>query len=431
MQDTLLILAVALAAFAAVCSALATVRIARQDARARELEERLRAQLRELDERQEARARADRREQGDALRELAQSSAAAAAETNRLFQQQGDTLSRRVNDMAQRNEDRLERLRGQVEQGLEKVRQDNAVQLESMRKTVDEKLSTTLEQRLGESFKLVSQHLDQVSRGLGEMQALASGVGDLKRVLQNVKSRGTWGEVQLGALLEQVLAPNQYAANVATRPGSAERVEFAIRLPGQEGEAPVWLPVDAKFPQEDYLRLMDAQDAADPVAAEAAGKALEARLLQEGRTISEKYVAPPHTTDFAIMFLPSEGLYAEALRRADLADNLQRRFRIVMAGPTTLAALLNSLQMGFRTLAVQQRSSEVWTLLGAVKTDFGKFSDILAKTVKKIQEAGNTLESAERKTRTIQRKLRSVEELEPERSAPLLWEGDEEAGDAP
>ena len=249
-----------------------------------------------------------------------------------------------------------------------------------MRRTVDEKLHATLEQRLGESFKLVSDRLEQVHRGLGEMQTLAAGVGDLKRVLTNVKTRGTWGEVQLSALLEQLLTADQFAANVATRPGSGERVDFAIRLPGKDDGAVVWLPIDAKYPIEDYQRLLDAQERADPVAVEEASRAIETRLKNEAKSIHEKYVSPPHTTDFAMLYLPLEGLYAEALRRPGLAETLQRDFRVSIAGPTTLAALLNSLQMGFRTLAIEQRSAEVWAVLGAVKTEFGKFGEALAHT---------------------------------------------------
>ena len=253
------------------------------------------------------------------------------------------------------------------------------------------------------------------------MKNLATGVGDLKRVLSNVKTRGTWGEVQLGALLEQVLAPEQFARNVAPVPGSAERVEFALRLPGQAGpESPVWLPIDAKFPQEDYLRLLDALDRADAAAAAEAGRALETRLRAQAGDIRRKYVAPPHTTDFALLFLPSEGLYAEALRRPGLADLLQRESRVILSGPTTLAALLNSLQMGFRTLAIQQRSSEVWSLLGAVKTEFGKFGDVIARVKRKLDEASNQIDETARRTRAIDRRLRDVEALPSAEAAALL-----------
>jgi DNA recombination protein RmuC len=289
-----------------------------------------------------------------------------------------------------------------------------------MRNTVDEKLHATLEQRLGESFKLVSDRLEQVHRGLGEMQTLAAGVGDLKKVLTNVKTRGTWGEVQLAALLEQVLTAEQYAENVATRPKSNDRVEFAIRLPGREDGEPVWLPIDAKFPIEDYQKLLEAQERADPAAVEVAARALETRLKNEARTIREKYVEPPHTTDFAILYLPIEGLYAEVLRRPGLAEALQRDWRVSIAGPTTLAAMLNSLQMGFRTLAIEQRSSEVWAVLGAVKSEFGKFGEALSHTKKKLQEASNSIDKAEVRTRAVTRKLKEVEALPAVESAALL-----------
>jgi len=313
---------------------------------------------------------------------------------------------------------RFEQLRQAVEARLASLQADNASKLEAMRQTVDEKLHATLEQRLGESFRLVSERLEQVQRGLGEMQTLAAGVGDLKRVLSNVKTRGTWGEVQLEALLDQVLTADQFARNVATRPGSAERVEFAIRLPGRElgrsaggGDTTVWLPIDAKFPIEDYQRLLDAQDRADPAAVEVAAKALEMRLRSEAKSIREKYLEPPFTTDFAILYLPIEGLYAEALRRPALTESLQRDYRISLAGPTTLAALLNSLQMGFRTLAIERRSAEVWAVLGAVKTEFGKFGEALEATKKKLELATRSIDAAGVRTRQIERKLRSVEAL--------------------
>jgi DNA recombination protein RmuC len=315
----------------------------------------------------------------------------------------------------------LDKVRLAVETKLAELQAKNELKLEEMRHTVDEKLQGTLDRRLGESFKLVSDRLEQVHKGLGEMQAMANSVGDLKRVLTNVKTRGTWGEIQLGALLEQVLTPDQYASNVAPNPASAERVEFALRLPGHgDGEPPVWLPIDAKFPQEDYQRLTDAADRADVDGIAEAGKALETRLRSQARDIHDKYIAPPHTTDFAILFLPSESLYAEALRRPGLADSVQRDFRVVIAGPTTLAALLNSLQMGFRTLAIQQRSSEVWKVLGAVKTEFGKFGETLSMVKRKIDEASSHIEKTEVRTRAITRKLREVEALPVEDAARLL-----------
>ncbi len=319
-------------------------------------------------------------------------------------------------------ERRMEDLRTAVEGRLTALQTDNAAKLDQMRATVDERLQATLETRLGESFRAVSERLEQVHRGLGEMQALASGVGDLKKVLTNVKTRGTWGEVQLGSLLEQVLAPGQYEANVATRPGSAERVEFAIKMPGRDAghDDMVWLPVDAKFPQEDYQRLIEAADRGDAEAVEAAARQLEARIKQSARDIHDKYIDPPHTTDFGVLFLPTEGLYAEVLRRPGLADAVQRDARVVVAGPTTLWAILNSLQMGFRTLAIEKRSSEVWTVLGVVKTQFAKFGELLGGVQKKLQEASNKMDDVARKSRTIERRLRDVQELPAGESARLL-----------
>ncbi|MGF6766607.1 DNA recombination protein RmuC [Paraburkholderia sp. GAS33] len=336
----------------------------------------------------------------------------------------GETLTLQLGQLTESNDRRFAEIRTTIEQRLKDIETNNATKLEEMRRTVDEKLHATLEQRLGESFKQVSDRLEQVHRGLGEMQTLAAGVGDLKKVLTNVKTRGTWGEVQLEALLEQLLTADQYAKNVATVPKSADRVEFAIRLPGRqdpEGVAvPVWLPIDAKFPREDYERLIEAQERADPVAVEEASRALEGRIRAEARAISEKYVAPPHTTDFALLFLPTEGLYAEVLRRPGLTDTLQRDYRVTIAGPTTLTALLNSLQMGFRTLAIEKRSSEVWQVLGAVKTEFGKFGDVLAKTKSQLETVTRSIEAAETRTRMMNRKLRDVEALPGEQASGLL-----------
>jgi DNA recombination protein RmuC len=347
----------------------------------------------------------------------------------------GDTLAQQLAQLMEANDRRFAEVRATLEARLKDIEANNAAKLEEMRRTVDEKLHATLEQRLGESFKLVSDRLEQVHRGLGEMQTLAAGVGDLKKVLTNVKTRGTWGEVQLEALLEQMLTADQYAKNVATVPGSGERVEFAIKLPGRSergnGEgaaAPVWLPVDAKFPREDYERLIDAQERADPVAVEEASRALETRVRNEARTIAEKYLAPPHTTDFALLFLPTEGLYAEVLRRPGLTDLLQRDYRVTVAGPTTLTALLNSLQMGFRTLAIERRSSEVWQVLGAVKTEFGKFGDVLAKTKSQLETVTRSIEAAERRTRVMSTKLRTVEALPGDEAQGLL--GDTDSGGA-
>lgn len=338
----------------------------------------------------------------------------------------GDSIIRQLNQLSQTNESRLERMRATVEERLKLLQDDNSKKLDQMRAVVDEKLQSTLEKRLGESFKMVSDRLEMVYRGLGEMQVLASDVGDLKKVLTNVKSRGTWGEIQLGSLLEQILTAEQYAANVATQKGSRERVEFAIRLPGRDGSESdtVWLPIDAKFPQEDYQRLLDAQERGDQKAADEASRGLETRIKNSAKDIRDKYLSPPETTDFAVMYLPTEGLYAEVIRRPGLTEHLQREFRVVAAGPTTLAALLNSLQMGFRTLAIERRSSEVWALLGAVKTEFGRFGDLLEKTHQKIQEAGATIEDAARKSRTIEKKLKKVQEL-PSTRVPGLIEEEE------
>lgn len=315
----------------------------------------------------------------------------------------------------------LSRLSDTVERRLLRIQDDSAQKLEEMRRTVDERLQGTLEKRLGESFRLVSERLELVHKGLGEMQSLASGVGDLKRVMSNVKTRGTWGEIQLGSLLEQILSPDQYEKNVRTRPGSSAHVEYAIRFPGSgEDGGYVYLPIDAKFPVEDYQRLIEAQDHADPVAAESAGKQLEARVRASARDIADKYVAPPQTTDFAVLFLPTEGLYAEVIRRTDLVELLQRESRVVIAGPTTLAALLNSLQMGFRTLAIQKRSSEVWEVLGAVKAEFSKFGDVMVKVQKKLAEAGSVIEQAQTRTRVIERKLKQVEAMPGQEAEKLL-----------
>ncbi len=314
----------------------------------------------------------------------------------------------------------LDSTRRAVEERLDAMRADNSDRLEAMRATVDEKLQRTLEDRLGASFKLVSDQLEQVFRSVGEMQKLAAGVGDLKRVLTNVKSRGTWGEVSLGGILEQVLTAEQYERNVEIRPGSGQRVEYAIRLPGADGDGPVWLPIDAKFPTEDYERLLDATERADPAATEAAAKAIETRVRLAARDICSKYVTPPYSTDFALLFLPTEGLYAETVRRAGLVDSLQRDWRVVIAGPTTLLALLNSLRMGFRSLAVQQRSSEVWQVLRAVKTEFEKYGEMLEKVQQKLGEASSTIEGVARSRRQIDRRLAAVEGS-PERAAePLL-----------
>jgi len=321
------------------------------------------------------------------------------------------TLDQRIGELTRNNETRLGEMRATLEARLRDLQADNAARLEQMRATVDEKLHATLETRLTESFGHVTTMLAQVHQGLGDMHKLAADVGGLQRVLTNVKSRGVFGEVQLAGLLEQVFAPDQYAANVATVPGSNDRVEFAVRFPGSNGDAPVWLPIDAKFPREDYERLLDAQERADLDAARASGDALERRVRQEAARICEKYVRAPHTTEFAILFLPTEGLYAEVLRRPGLVESLQRDARIAIAGPTTLLALMTSFQMGFRTLAIEKRSSEVWRTLAAVKTEFGKFGGVLDSVQKKLLEASNKIEQTGVRTRAIQRQLREVESL--------------------
>jgi DNA recombination protein RmuC len=332
----------------------------------------------------------------------------------------GDTLGKSLSLLSESNAQRMLEVRATLETKIRDLQLDNAARLEEMRKTVDEKLHATLETRLTESFRQVSERLEKVHQGLGEMQQLALGVGDLKRVLTNVKTRGTWGEVQLEMLLEQVLTVDQYAKNVETIPGTGARVEFAIKLPGSaDSGAPVWLPIDAKFPKEQYERLVDAADRADAEGVQQAGRELERAVRGEAKTICEKYLAPPHTTDFAILFLPTEGLYAEVMRRPGLSDDLQRSLRVSIAGPSTLAAILNSLQMGFRTLALEKRSSEVWQVLGAVKTEFGKFGAVLSKTRLTLEQAAKSIETAEMRSRQMTRKLKTVEAL-PSETAELM-----------
>jgi DNA recombination protein RmuC len=358
-----------------------------------------------------------------ATHQLAQQSQAARDAQDAALRRLSDALSEQLRVLSEANERRLSAL----QEGNEK-------KLDQMRATVDEKLHATLEQRLGESFKQVADRLEQVHKGLGEMQTLARDVGSLNRVLSNVKTRGIFGEVQLAGLLEQVFTPEQYATNVATVPGSADRVEFAIRLPGQRDDGqPLWLPIDAKFPREDYERLLEAQERADLPAMELAAKAIETRLRLESRTIRDKYIAPPHTTDFAILFVPTEGLYAEALRRPGLVQAMQREHKVMLAGPTTLLATLSSLQMGFRTLALEKRSAEVWEVLGAVKTEFGKFGDVLARTRKKLEEATNTIDQAQTRTNVMTRRLKSVEALPEARVLQLLpgTPEDDEPAEAP
>lgn len=349
---------------------------------------------------------------GEALRnQLIDDARKARAEGQVSLQHFSEQLQASLKALTADNEKRLAEVRGTLDVQLKSLQTDNAAQLDKMREVVDEKLQKTLEARLSASFKQISDQLGAVQRGLGEMQTLATGVGDLKRVLSNVKTRGAFGEVRLGALLEQILTTDQYASNVAVVPHSGERVEYAIRLPGHNADAPVWLPIDCKFPVEDYQRLLDAQEAADVDATNAAAAALQRCVEIEAKRIRDKYISPPHTTDFALLFLPTEGLYAEVIRRPGLFEKLQREYHITVAGPTTLAAILNALQMGFRTLAIEQRSSEVWQILGAVKTEFGKFGGMLDSAIRQVDTVRNTLKKATGKTSTIGRKLRGVEAL--------------------
>ena len=343
-----------------------------------------------------------------------------------------DTLTFQLQSLTESNARRMSEVRQTLEAQLAQLQATNATKLDEMRATVDEKLHATLQTRLGESFKQVADRLEQVHKGLGEMQTLAQGVGDLKHLLTNVKTRGIFGEAQLASLLEQVLVTDQFSAQVATRPGSKNVVDFAIKLPGQSAHGePLWLPIDAKFPNEDYERLIDAQGRADGVAAEAAGRALEVRIRLEAKSISEKYIEPPHTTDFAILFLPTEGLYAEVLRRPGLMEALQREHRITLAGPTTLLAMLSSLQMGFRTLALEKRSSEVWQVLGAVKTEFGKFGDVLARVKSQTETVLKTLDNAQVRSRAMGRALKQVEALPDTEVQTLIPMDRDFDGDAP
>jgi DNA recombination protein RmuC len=332
-----------------------------------------------------------------------------------------DTLSVQLQSLGESNARRLGEVRATLDAQLQQLQQTNAAKLDEMRKTVDEKLQTTLEKRLGDSFKQVADRLEQVHKGLGEMQTLAQGVGDLQRVLTNVKSRGMFGEVQLEALLEQVLTTEQYAKQVETKPRSNQRVDFAIRFPGRSADGtPVWLPVDAKFPRDDYERLLDAQDRADPAAADIASRALESRIRTEAKSICDSYLCPPYTTDFAILFLPVESLYAEVLRRPGLMDSLQRDYRVTLAGPTTLLAMLNSLHMGFRTLALEQQASEVWKVLGAVKTEFERYGTWVEKIREQVRKASDTLDTASTRTNQMRRALKVVEALPDAQAQALL-----------
>lgn len=374
-------------------------RLAGVEAGAERTERTIRGETNVMREEAAARGKALREEVGNSIRGFADS-----------LQQRIDGFGKTIGALTERNEQRLEGLRKSIEERLDKLREENAGKLEQMRQTVDEKLQGTLEKRLGESFAVVSERLEKVHQGLGEMQTLATGVGDLKRVLTNVKMRGGWGEVQLGALLDQVLTPEQYRAQARIGSGN---VDYAVRLPGQDDDgSEVLLPIDAKFPHEDFERLIDAHEKGDGEGFEAASRALELRIKAEAKSISDKYVVPPATTDFAIMFLPTEGLYAEVVRRPGLADFLQRQHRVLVTGPMTLGALLNSLQMGFRTLAIQKRSSEVWKVLGEAKTEFGKYGGIIDKLKKQLDAASNTVDDVGVRTRAIERKLKDVQSIE-------------------
>jgi DNA recombination protein RmuC len=372
-----------------------------------------------LEHAQERGERIVREEMGRGRDESARAARTQREELRAALMSFTETFATQTGKLTESNEQRLESLRAVVDLRLKQLQDDNSKQLDRMRTTVDEKLQGTLERRLGESFKLVSERLEQVHQGLGAMQQLASDVGGLQKVLTNVKARGGWGEVQLGSLLEQLLTPDQFARNVKTREESGEQVEFAIKLPGDENGAPVWLPIDAKFPTENYHRLVAAQEKGDLVAVDGAMKSLEMQLKRSAKDICQKYINPPQTTDFALMFLPTEGLYAEAIRRVGLVEQVQRDCRVVFAGPTTLAALLNSLQMGFRTLAIQKRSSEVWNLLAAVKTEFGKFGESLSAVKDKLDQAARHVDTVAVRSRAITKKLRDVEEL-PSNPPPVF-----------
>jgi DNA recombination protein RmuC len=420
-------LAVAAAALAIALGAWIVQRAARRDLEARVAAaadgriERLERELRQAIESSASRASM---EIGSRVSQLQDALIAHATQITGVQAEQlgayGRAMQQQLGELTASIERHLSEVRSTLETRLQSLQQGNENRLEQMRATVEEKLQSTLEARLGESFRLVSERLEQVHKGLGEMQALAAGVGDLKRVLGNVKSRGVFGEVQLATLLEQVLLPDQYASNFATRPGSGERVDFAIRLPGRLDDTAVWLPIDAKFPTEDYERLIAAQERADAAGAEEAGRALEARVRTEARSMREKYIEPPHTTDFAVLFLPTEGLFAEVMRRPGLAEVLNRERRVVVAGPTTLYAMLNTLQMGFRTLAIEQRSSEVWQVLGAVKTEFARFGEWLGRVREQVGVVSRTLEQADTRTKQMQRKLRDVEALPAEQVIVVL-----------
>jgi DNA recombination protein RmuC len=385
-------------------------------------EQAVREELRDGREEAAKRSHELREEVSGSLSKTAQTLSGTVGQLGNVQKQQLEGVTTQVQALIETNQQRLDGLRATISEQLNEMREANEKKLEEMRRTVDEKLQGTLEKRLGESFKLVSERLDAVHKGLGEMQNLATGVGDLKNVLTNVKVRGTWAEYQLEAILEQVLTPDQFDRNVATHKDSSERVEFAIRLPGRSDDPNdcVWLPIDSKFPQEDYLRLSEAANSADAEAVALSTRELLRSITQSAKTIAEKYLNPPQTTDFAVLYLPTEGLYAEVLRQPGLVSQLQQDYRVMVSGPTTIAALLNSLRLGFRSLAIEQQASEVWQVLGAVKTEFGRFGDVLAKVKKQLATASNTIENTERRTRAMARTLREVEQLPGAKSDELL-----------
>ena len=385
-------------------------------------EQAVREELRDGREEAAKRSHELREEVSGSLSKTAQTLSSTVGQLGNVQKQQLEAVTTQVQALVETNQQRLDGLRATISEQLNEMREANEKKLEEMRRTVDEKLQGTLEKRLGESFKLVSERLDAVHKGLGEMQNLATGVGDLKNVLTNVKVRGTWAEYQLEAILEQVLTPDQFDRNVATRKDSSERVEFAIRLPGRSDDPNdcVWLPIDSKFPQEDYLRLSEAANSADAEAVAQSTRELLRSITQSAKTIAEKYLNPPQTTDFAVLYLPTEGLYAEVLRQPGLVSQLQQDYRVMVSGPTTIAALLNSLRLGFRSLAIEQQASEVWQVLGAVKTEFARFGDVLAKVKKQLATASNTIENTERRTRAMARTLREVEQLPGAKSDELL-----------
>ena len=385
-------------------------------------EQAMRSELRDAREEAAKRSHELREEVSGSLDKTAQTLTSTVGQLGNVQKQQLESVTAQVQALVETNQQRLEGLRATISEQLGEMREANEKKLEEMRRTVDEKLQGTLEKRLGESFKLVREQLDAVHKGLGEMQSLATGVGDLKNVLTNVKVRGTWAEYQLGAILEQVLTPEQFDRNVATHENSSERVEFAIRLPGRSDDPNdcVWLPIDSKFPQEDYIRLTEASKSADAEAVAQSTRELMRSVTQSAKTIAEKYLTPPRTTDFAVLYLPTEGLYAEVLRQPGMVSQLQQDYRVVVSGPTTIAALLNSLRLGFRSLAIEQQASEVWQVLAAVKTEFGKFGLVLDKVKSQLQTASNTIEKTQTRTRAMTRKLQKVEQLPSGESDELL-----------